>query len=157
LYYATRIGHARVFAGRHLFLGGSTSLAPIPESAPNHAYAGNLGGIVALNLPPWADKHLYEPGAGIAQMADWPAKLSAIVQRTSKLDISLLAANPAWANQLIAELRERNSSGKRRIAHLQGLWPKLECFMHGGVPIGPFQAELRALLGPSVKFHELYA
>ncbi len=156
LYYATRIGHARVFAGRHLFLGGSTALAPIAESAPHHAYAGNLSGIVALNLPPWAEKHLYEPGPGIAQLADWNAKLEAIVARTSKLDISLLAGNPAWVHLLAHELRERNSGGKRRIAHLQGLWPKLECFLHGGVPLAPFQQELRTLLGPTVKFHEVY-
>jgi hypothetical protein len=156
LYYATRIGHARVFAGRHLFLGGSTALAPIPESAPNHAYAGNLGGVIALNLPPWAEKHLYEPGPGIAQMTDWPAKLSAIVERTSARDISLLAGLPASVPALAAQLRERNSGGKRRIDHLQRLWPKLECFLHGGMPIAPFQNELRAALGPSVKFHEVY-
>jgi hypothetical protein len=156
LHYGVRIGHARVFSGRHLFLGGSTALTAIPESAPNHSYAGTLGGIVALNLPPWAEKHLYEPGPGIAQMTDWHAKLAAIVARTSALDISLIAGVPMWVAELAALLREKNSDGKRRLTHLQGLWPRLECFVHGGVPITPFQNELRALLGPKVKFHEIY-
>jgi hypothetical protein len=156
LYYATRIGHARVFSGRHLFLGGSTSLTAIPESAPNHAYAGNLGGIAALNLPPWAEKHLYEPGPGIAQMADWNAKLAAIVARTSTQNISLIAGMPTWSVLLVQALREMNSGPKRTLTHLQALWPHLECFVHGGVPLAPFQAELRAVLGPKVKFHEVY-
>lgn len=156
LHYGVRIGHARVFSGRHLFLGGSTALTAIPESAPNHAYAGNLGGIIALNLPPWAEKHLYEPGPGIAQMTDWDAKLGAMVARTSPLDISLIAGVPNWVVELAALLRERNSAGKRRISHLQGLWPRLECFVHGGAPVTPFQNELREVLGPKVKFHEIY-
>jgi len=47
LYYTARIGHASVFERRHLFLGGSTALSPIAESAPHHAYVGNLGGVTA--------------------------------------------------------------------------------------------------------------
>jgi hypothetical protein len=43
------------------------------------------------------------------------------------------------------------------ISHLQSLWPNLECFLHRGVPVGPFQAELRAVLGPTVRFHEVYS
>jgi hypothetical protein len=36
------------------------------------------------------------------------------------------------------------------------LWPNLQCFVHGGVPVGPFVGELRAALGPTVNFHEVY-
>jgi len=55
-YYARRTGSARVFRGRHLFLGGSTALGPIPEAAPFQAWAGDLSGITALHLPGWAEK-----------------------------------------------------------------------------------------------------
>ena|ERR1039457_2596266 len=34
LWYTARVGHAGVFRGRHLFVGESTALSPIPESAP---------------------------------------------------------------------------------------------------------------------------
>lgn len=156
LYYTVRVRHAAMFRGRHLFLGGSTVLNPIPESAPFEAYAGDLSGITALNLPPWIDRHIYEPGAKIAQMSDWPAKIDAIVKRTGHLDISMLAGIPSWILILAEALRESSRHGKQRAANLQGIWPNFECFIHGGVPIGPFQDELRAVLGPTVNFHEVY-
>ena len=59
LWYTARVGHGGVFRSRHLFLGGSTALAPIPDSEPFEAYAGGLSGIEALNLPDWAEKHFY--------------------------------------------------------------------------------------------------
>jgi hypothetical protein len=156
LYYTVRVQHAGIFRGRHLFLGGATSLDQIEEVKPHVAYAGDLSGITALNLPGWVEKHLYEPGRTIAQMTDWPKKIDAIVERTRSLDITLLAGIPSWVLILAAALRERSTQGKRRVTSLQGLWPNLECFVHGGVPIAPFYDELRAALGPTVKFHEVY-
>ena len=156
LYYTVRAKHAGVFRGRHLFLGGSTALTALPEAGPNEAYAGDLSGIAALNLPAWVEKHLYEPGTTIAQLGDWPAKIDAIVKRASTLDITMLAGIPSWVLILAAALREHSSEGKRRVTNLQGLWPNFECFVHGGVPIAPFYDELRTVLGPTVKFHEVY-
>jgi hypothetical protein len=156
LYYGVRKGHARVFAGRHLFLGGTTALTPIPESAPHHTYAGNLGGVVALHMPPWADKHLYEPGAEIARLTRWKDKLDAIAERTATRNVSLIAGQPNLIGQLAATLLEKNAASPRPAPHLQALWPALECLVHGGIPITPFQTELRALLGPKMKFHEVY-
>ncbi len=156
LYYTARVGHSRVFRGRHLFLGGATTLTPIAESQPFTAYAGDLSGITALNLPGWVEKHLYEPGAAIAQMGDWPAKIAAIAARTAALDISLLAGIPSWVLILAEALRENSPHRHPRASHLQSLWPNFECFIHGGVPIGPFADELRAALGPTVNFHEVY-
>ncbi len=156
LYYTARVGHSRVFRGRHLFLGGATRLAPIAESLPFHAYAGDLSGITALNLPKWVEHHLYEPGTAIAQIADWPAKIAAIAARTASLDITLLGGIPSWVLILAAALRKHPAKSKARALNLQAIWPNFECFVHGGVPIGPFDDELRAALGPTVNFHEVY-
>jgi hypothetical protein len=156
LYYTARVGHTGVFRGRHLFLGGSTTLAALPESAPFPAYGGDLSGITALNLPSWVERHLYEPGTAIAQIADWPAKLDAIVERTWNRNITLLAGIPSWILILAEQLRLRVDTGPARLAHLQALWPNLECLVHGGVPLGPFADELRTALGPNVNFHEVY-
>lgn len=156
LYYAARTGRASVFRGRHLFLGGSTALTPLAEAEPLRAYAGDLSGITALNLPAWVEKHLYEPGTEIAQIADWPAKLAAIVRRTASLDITLLAGIPSWVLILAAALRSHAAHGGRSIENVQDLWPNFECLVHGGVPLGPFRSELRAALGPTVNFHEVY-
>jgi len=151
-YYTARTGSARVFHGRHLFLGGSTALAPIPEAEPFVAYAGDLSGITAMRLPAWAEKHLYEPGLEIAQMTDWPAKLAAIAERTRSRDITLLAGIPSWI-LILAETLRVQAGG---VENLQALWPNFECLIHGGVPLGPFEDELRAALGPTVNFHEVY-
>ncbi len=156
LYYAARTGGSSLFRGRHLFLGGSTALTALSDRPPPAGYAGDLSGITALNLPGWVEQHLYEPGISIAQMTDWPAKLAAIVQRTASLDITMLAGIPSWVLILAAALREHSDRHGRALPHLQALWPNFECFVHGGVPLGPFEQEIRRALGPAVNFHEVY-
>ncbi|MEX2044911.1 MAG: GH3 auxin-responsive promoter family protein, partial [Opitutus sp.] len=66
LHYTARVGHSGVFRGRHLLLGGVATLRRVTE-APVAAFAGDVSGIAMINLPPWAERHLYEPGAGIAR------------------------------------------------------------------------------------------
>lgn len=156
LYYTARVGHTGIFRGKHLFLGGSTALTRLDEAKNITAYAGDLSGITALNLPPWVEKHLYEPGGDIAQIADWPAKLEAIADRTWNRDITLLAGIPSWLLILAETVKARASRGHARPDHLQQVWPNLECLIHGGVPIGPFADELRAQIGPKLNFHEVY-
>jgi len=155
-YYTARAGHAGVFRGRHLFLGGSTALSSLPESRPFEAYAGDLSSIVAFNLPAWAETHLYEPGAEIARIGDWDAKLKAITERCWQRDITLLAGMPNWLLILAEALRARARSHQRPVNQLIELWPNLECLVHSGVPLGPFADELRQVLGPGVNFHEVY-
>jgi hypothetical protein len=153
LFYTARTGRADVFRGRHLFLGGSTAMTPLAETGGSKARAGDLSGIAALNLPSWVERHLYEPGRQIAQMPDWQAKIAAIADRCAGCDITLLAGIPTWTLILAAEMLRR-SAGKA--SNLQDVWPRLECLVHGGVPIAPFAEELRAALGPTVRFHEVY-
>jgi len=133
LYYTARVGHAGMFRGRHLFLGGATQLSAIAESAPFEAYAGDLSGITALYLPDWVEKHLYEPGAAIAQMSDWPQKIAAIAARTAPLDITLLAGIPSWVLILAEALRKQSAKGKARAVNLQG---GLMAWVGAGLPVG---------------------
>jgi len=156
LYYTARTGKTSVFGGKHLFLGGSTTLAKIDAAKPFEAWAGDLSGITALNLPGWVDHHLYEPGAAIAQIGDWPEKIRAIAERTRNRDIRLVAGIPSWVLILAAAVRARASSGPTPPVDLRAVWPHLECLVHGGVPIAPFADELRAALGSGVNFHEVY-
>ncbi len=155
-FYAQRTGTGSVFRGRHLFLGGSSALTPVPGVEPP-VYSGDLSGITALNLPGWAERFLYEPGIEIAQMTDWPAKLEAIVQRTLHADITLVGGIPSWLLVLASTLRTHVArTAGRPPATLKELWPNLECLVHGGVPVGPFADELRATYGEGVNLHEVY-
>ena len=156
LAYSARAGGSSIFKGKLLFLGGSTALSQIEESLPFEAYAGDLSGIAALNLPGWVESHLYEPGKSIAHITDWPKKIDAIAEQTFSKDITLVAGIPSWVLILAERLKQLSAERGRRIANLQELWPNLQCLVHGGVPIAPFQDELRAALGPTVKFHEVY-
>lgn len=151
LFHAGRVGHADVFRGRHLFLGGSTVLTPLPAAGGPPMRCGDLSGITALNLPGWVERHLYEPGREIALVADWPAKLDAIVARTRARDLTLVAGIPSWL--LILAERVLAVTGR---SVLREVWPRLECIVHGGVPLGPFARQLAAVAGPGVHFHEVY-
>ncbi|QYM79390.1 GH3 auxin-responsive promoter family protein [Horticoccus luteus] len=154
LYYTARVGHTGVFRGRHLHLGGATRAVSLPTVDGFEACAGDVCALTALNLPRWAERHLYEPGTAIAQMADWPAKLHAIAQRTSACDLTLIAGLPSWMLVFAEVLRTQLGS---RAETLQSLWPNLECFVHGGVPIAPYADDLRTAMGPTIRFHEIYA
>lgn len=157
-YYSARAGRPTVFGGKHLFLGGATALEPLPGADSHPAFAGDLSGITALHLPGWAEKHLYEPGAEIAQMADWPAKIAAIARRCADRDVRMLAGIPSWVLILASALLDERArgAGGARPTTLREIWPHFECLVHGGVPIGPFAEELRAVCGAGVRFHEVY-
>lgn len=156
LYYAARAGGSSVFRGKHLFLGGATTLAPLPEASDHPAFAGDLSGITALNMPAWVEKYLYEPGRQIAQMSDWPAKIEAIAQRCVGRDMRMVAGIPSWVLILAAAVLEESARRGSPAATLKEVWPNLECLVHGGVPIGPFEGELRKICGEGVNFHEVY-
>ncbi len=156
LYYTVRVRHAAVFRGRHLLFGGTTTLQPL-HGEPQNAFAGDLSGIAALSLPAWADKHLYEPGAHVAKIEDWNAQIEAVINRTKGRDISLLAGLPQWTLALALALRQSCSVGRRRMTNLQAIWPNFECYIHTGTPVAPLFDPLREVMGPTVKFHEVYA
>jgi len=157
LYYTVRVKHAGAFRGRHLLYGSSTKLAPLTEALPHQAFTGELSGIGALNLPAWAEKHLYEPGVDAAQIPDLDARVNAIAAHSGPCDVTLIAGVPTWVTLLAHVLREKCTVGKKSVSHLQGHWPNLECFVHTGAPITPYAHELRILLGPTLNFHEVYA
>ena len=82
LYYTARAPRTRAFRGRHLYYGATTTLLPVQDGNSLGGFAGPVSGIAALNFPKWAERHLYEPGASIAQIQDPDAQFDAIASRT---------------------------------------------------------------------------
>ena len=156
LFYSARAGHAGIFYGRHLILGGTSNLTTIFETKDFKAVGGSISGITANRIPPWVEKHFYEPGSEIARMGDSPEKLTASIARTRYQDITLMAGIPSSLLIFAHALREQGSTNNNRPADLQALWPNLECLVHAGVPIGPYADELRKVCGAEVNFHEIY-
>jgi len=152
LSYAARVGHAGVFLGRHLHAGASTALRPEGE-----AFLGNFDAITALSLSSWAEANLHSPPPALARLSDGPEKAARIAERMRSQDVTLLGGTPAAIRLLADAVRAHGSRGKVRLTSLQARWPNLECFLHTGAPLGLLAAELQALLGPQVNFHEVYA
>jgi hypothetical protein len=150
--YAHRAGHAGVFLGRHLRVGASTKLTETGGS-----YRASLDGILALCVTPWDEANLRSPPAAVATLPEGAEKIAATAQAMLRNDVTLVTGTPALVCALSLAARELASTGKQRMTHLQAVWPNLECYMHTGAPLGLFGDALRASLGPTVKFHELYA
>ncbi|MEY2882146.1 MAG: hypothetical protein RLZZ15_4526 [Verrucomicrobiota bacterium] len=157
LYYTVRARHAAVVRGRHLWLGAPAELVPLEEAKPAAAFAGDLAGIATLGLPAWVERHVFEPDPAAALLADWDARLAAIIARTKTRDVTLLAGLPTAALHLAYALGEDAWAAKRRLRDLEALWPNLECLVHHGQSAAPYRDELRTLLGPTVRLHEVYA
>ncbi len=155
--YALRTKGTKLFSGRMLFSGSSTALTRLEDSLPFEAWSGGASGILSLNLPAWAKEHLYEPSSALSEMTDWAEKTEAIADAMIGKDLSLVAGVPSWVLILADSVRSKASVGKKPVQNLEEVWPHLECFVHGGVPIAPFHDELKATFGPNVKFHEVYA
>lgn len=156
LCYSARAG-VGIFRGKHLLLGGSASFSPVLEAQESPAFDCDAGGVAALALPAWARERLLEPDEATRNIADWSTKVAAVARRCAGLDVRLLAGMPTWLLVLAAALLEEGARrGGARPVTLKELWPGFECLVHGGVPLGPFAAELRAVCGPGVQFHEVY-
>ena len=151
-FYAHRAGHMGVFHGRHVQIGAS-----IAVNEEHGTFRTSFDGILALSVSPWAEANLRSPAAAIATMREGFAKIDATARAMLRKDVTLVAGTPALVCALSLATREAASTGKQRMTHLQAVWPNLQCFMYTGAPLGLFGDALRNTLGPSVKFHEVYA
>jgi hypothetical protein len=150
--YAARAGHAGVFLGRHLHVGGSTAL-----TEEQGAYRTGLDGMFSLCLTPWAEANLYAPPPAVARQPDGPDKIAAVVRAMLPRDVTLLGGSPGSACALALAAREAAEPDRASGPHLTAVWPNLECLVFTGAPTGLFQETLRTTLGPTVAFHEFYA
>ncbi len=149
-HYAHRIGHAGVFLGRQVHLGASTAVTEAKGS-----YRTSLDGMLTLCLSPWVEANLRSPPAPIAQLPEGAEKTIATARVMLRRDVTLVAGTPVLICDLAVAVRAAVSQPPP--AHMQAIWPNLECCLHTGAPLGLYGDPLRALLGPSVRFHEVYA
>lgn len=150
--YAAKVGHAGVFLGRHVHLGASTQLREAQQR-----YLTSLDGMFALCLSPWTEANLYAPARTITDLPETPEKFQAAANALLRRDVTLIGGTPAALTALAQCVRDTASNAKLRMTHLQAVWPNLECCAYTGASLGLFAEPLRASLGPSVHFHELYA
>ena len=158
LWYTARVGHPGIFRGRHLFLGGSTTLAPIPESEPFEAYAGDLSGIAALNLPRWVEKPLLR--ARGRRSRRWPTgprrSRPSPSGRPNRRHLApggdpQLDPDPRRLSALEHDPRQGpGGAPPGHLAELRVLRPR------GRADSARSTTSCARLLGPTVNFHEVY-
>jgi hypothetical protein len=151
LLYAVRAGHARVFLGRHLHLGASTTVAQDSER-----YHTGLDGLLTLCVSEWAGVNLLAPPGDVAALPEGPDKIAATVRAMLGRDVTLLGGTPDKLAALAGVIRSAAPGGAAATPGFNALWPRLECCVHTGAPLGFHAEAVRAMLGPEVRLHEIY-
>ncbi len=139
---------SRVLSGRNLILGGSTALRRL---APG-IRAGDLSGVAAAEVPPWARPFTAPPRA-LALLPDWREKVARIAPLSLTQAITGLSGTPSWMLLFF-----ETAAALRPGARLAQLYPRLELVIHGGVGFAPYrEAFAHWLEGSAASTREVYA
>lgn len=140
--HASRFGVSLpdVFAGKALFLGGSTDL----EENEHGVRTGDLSGVVT-RLIRWPITSVWLPGRDIALESDWPTKIERMARRCMNADVRWISGMPSWSIVLFERMAELARADGRQVRCLRDLWPNLRVFVHGGVKYGPFERRVREM------------
>ncbi|PQJ36164.1 GH3 auxin-responsive promoter [Salinibacter sp. 10B] len=153
LHYLKQTLDGRFFLGSHLTLPGRV------EEDPNYpgTLAGEISGILAENAPNFFSNLYQAVPNEVSFISNWEEKLRAIAERTVDQDIRLLVMVPSWAivlfDQLIELYNERNADTVTTVGEI---WPNLQVFIAGGVPLRSYRDLLEEKIGADVDFIETY-
>ncbi len=127
-----------IFAGKLLFLGGSTDL----QTNQHGIRTGDLSGVVT-RLITWPFSQITLPTRDVALMSHWPAKIDAMAAQVVDADVRFVSGMASWSlilfEKVFALARERNP----RVRTLRDVWPNFQLFVHGGVNYAPFDPRVR--------------
>ncbi len=129
-----------IFAGKALFLGGSTAL----DENEHGVRTGDLSGVVT-RLIRWPITSVWLPGKEIALESDWPTKMDKMARRCMNADVRWISGMPSWSIVLFERMAELARAEGRQVDCLRDLWPNLRVFVHGGVKYGPFERRVREM------------
>ena len=144
--YINNNPNAQLFTGKGLRMAGSHE-----RYHNEHSSFGDLSAIMTENLPLWAEINT-TPSLKVSLMAEWEAKLEAMVKECSKENVTSLVGVPSWILILLNRIMEESPDKT-----LNEIWPKLEVYFHGGVSFRPYRNQYEALFrGHKLKFYEIY-
>ncbi|MDE6782179.1 MAG: GH3 auxin-responsive promoter family protein [Paramuribaculum sp.] len=148
--YLSLYPDSRIFDGKSLILGGSFA-NELDLPAGSKAKVGDLSANLIDAINPIANL-LRIPGKHTALMADWHAKLPALVEAAAKADVTNISGVPSWFLTVLQQLLER--TGREKI---HDVWPNLEVFFHGGIAFGPYRSEYDRIIDPTrMRYLETY-
>lgn len=149
--YLAQRKSADLFAGRILFLGGSTTLRR--EGA---AWIGDNTGIMARHIP-FLLRRFHSPGYGVASETVWERKVVAAARRALHHDVRMMSGVPSWLILFAEEVLRCARESRRSVRTLHDVWPKLDLLIHGGVTFGPYRDRMVHLLGKEIWFTDTYS
>lgn len=153
LNYVQQTLDGRFFLGNHLTLPGRV------EEDPEYpgTLAGEISGILAENAPNFFSTLFQAVPNEVSFISNWEEKLRTIAERTVDQDIRLLVMAPTWAIVLFDELIEiYNEQHEDTVTTVGEVWPNLQVFIAGGVPLRSYRDLLEEKIGRDVDFIETY-
>ena len=144
LSYIAETKNTSIVNGKMIFLQGSPKLTKTGD-----ILTGRLSGIVAHHIPAYLAKNRL-PSFAINCIADWEAKVDAIVDETLPEKMSLISGIPPWVQMYFEKLQAK--SGKL----IKDIFPKFDLFIYGGVNYEPYRKSFEKLIGKKVDGVELY-
>ena len=142
---------SRIFGGKSFILGGSFANT-LDFTLPKGILAGDLSATLISRVPPVIERFFRVPERRIALLADWEEKLPALVEASSKADITNISGVPSWFMTVLEKLLE--ATGKKTVKEV---WPNLEVFFHGGISFVPYREHYRKLMGDTdINYLETY-
>ena len=127
-----------LFAGRLLFLGGSTDLT----QSDRGVRTGDLSGLATTQIR-WPISAAYSPGLDVALMTHWPSKIDAMARVALDQDIRAVSGMASWSLVLFERVLEMARERDPGVRTLRDVWPNLTLFIHGGVRYVPFDRRVR--------------
>ena len=130
--------------GKTLTLGGSCRM-----EGPN--LVGDLSAVLLKRTAPWNGLTCV-PRGNTALQPDFDRKCEAICRTCAKEDVRAFAGVPSWNLELMRRMLEY--TGRK---NLREVWPRLECFIYGGVAFAPYRDTFMELIpGDDMHYMETY-
>lgn len=131
---------SRLFGGRSFILGGSFSNEL--QGLPAGVRVGDLSASLIANINPLVNL-VRVPSKRVALLADWGAKLPALVEQSAGCDITNISGVPSWFLTVLRGVIERCGA-----TTIHDVWPNLEVFFHGGIAFSPYRSQYDAITAP---------
>ena len=152
LFYLALTRNTDLFAGKFLYLGGSTDL----RRGPNDTLIGDLSAIAAIETPRFVHRFRL-PSMQVNFIADWEKKLEAMAQEALAQDVRGISGTPSWMMCLFERVLELRSRSGRPSEALAEVWPHLSLIVHGGCSFEPYRKSFAHIIGRPVTTLEVYA
>ncbi len=145
-FYCNNYPKSKIFTGRSLMIGGSTSISQFEKY-----YYGDLSAIIIKNLPIWVQLKR-SPSIKTALLKDWEQKIEQLINETYTQNITSISGVPSWTMIIINKVLK-----KMDVEYLHDIWPNLELYMHGGISFDNYQKSFQKYIkNGKLNYLEIY-